>query len=318
MIRNIIATARYNGRSFVLFVAILGVLGVAGCGVEKREERGPRDELPAPVVPLSLPDLRTGNHVEQPLAGQTRAYALSLESGQYLHLVVEQLGVDVVATVQDPEGRLLLRVDSPNDNRGPEDIFLVPEVTGQYILGIKAPKGVEEGARYEIRAAALHRATEEDRTRAKASAAFWRARLLEEQGAAMEETAAAYREAGRLWAELGDETGEAWALYRLGDLLGSDPARSREASEALTRSLDLYQDLNDEHQQAMALGLLGRFAARLEELEASDRYYETDLTEPFVLDDGRLRVPDGPGLGVEVDAEALARFTVATDHLEPG
>jgi O-succinylbenzoate synthase len=50
---------------------------------------------------------------------------------------------------------------------------------------------------------------------------------------------------------------------------------------------------------------------------ASDRYYATDLTEPFVLDDGRLRVPDGPGLGVEVDDEALARFTVATDHVVP-
>jgi O-succinylbenzoate synthase len=50
---------------------------------------------------------------------------------------------------------------------------------------------------------------------------------------------------------------------------------------------------------------------------ASDRYYATDLTEPFVLADGRLRVPTGPGLGVEVDDEVLARFTVATDHVTP-
>ena len=50
----------------------------------------------------------------------------------------------------------------------------------------------------------------------------------------------------------------------------------------------------------------------------SDRYYATDLTQPFVLDDGRLRVPDGPGLGVDVDDEAVARFTVAADHLVPG
>ena len=50
---------------------------------------------------------------------------------------------------------------------------------------------------------------------------------------------------------------------------------------------------------------------------ASDRYFATDLTEPFVLDDGRLRVPTGPGLGVEVDQDVLARFTVATDHLVP-
>jgi o-succinylbenzoate synthase len=32
---------------------------------------------------------------------------------------------------------------------------------------------------------------------------------------------------------------------------------------------------------------------------ASDRYYATDITEPFVLDNGQLEVPTGPGLGVE-------------------
>ena len=33
---------------------------------------------------------------------------------------------------------------------------------------------------------------------------------------------------------------------------------------------------------------------------ASDRYYAEDLTEPFVLSDGRLSVPTGPGSGVTV------------------
>jgi o-succinylbenzoate synthase len=33
---------------------------------------------------------------------------------------------------------------------------------------------------------------------------------------------------------------------------------------------------------------------------ASDRYFADDLTEPFVLEDGRLSVPTGAGSGVEV------------------
>ncbi|HEY8590279.1 MAG TPA: enolase C-terminal domain-like protein, partial [Naasia sp.] len=33
---------------------------------------------------------------------------------------------------------------------------------------------------------------------------------------------------------------------------------------------------------------------------ASGRYFAEDLTEPFVLRDGRLAVPDGPGIGVSV------------------
>ncbi len=42
---------------------------------------------------------------------------------------------------------------------------------------------------------------------------------------------------------------------------------------------------------------------------ASDRYYHRDITAPFVLRDGRLDVPTGPGLGVEVDLEFLDSIT---------
>lgn len=48
------------------------------------------------------------------------------------------------------------------------------------------------------------------------------------------------------------------------------------------------------------------------DLSASARYYARDLTAPFVLDGGRLRVPQGPGLGVEVDAAVLRDVTTAT------
>ena len=43
---------------------------------------------------------------------------------------------------------------------------------------------------------------------------------------------------------------------------------------------------------------------------ASDRYYAVDVTEPFVLEDGRLRVPTGPGIGVDPIPEVLADLTV--------
>jgi O-succinylbenzoate synthase len=42
---------------------------------------------------------------------------------------------------------------------------------------------------------------------------------------------------------------------------------------------------------------------------ASDRYYHRDITQPFVLRDGRLDVPAGPGLGVDVDHEFLDSIT---------
>jgi len=45
---------------------------------------------------------------------------------------------------------------------------------------------------------------------------------------------------------------------------------------------------------------------------ASDRYYHRDITEPFVLVDGRLNVPQGPGLGVNVDLAYLEEITTSS------
>jgi o-succinylbenzoate synthase len=42
---------------------------------------------------------------------------------------------------------------------------------------------------------------------------------------------------------------------------------------------------------------------------ASDRYYHRDITAPFVLREGRLDVPNGPGLGVDIDEEFLESIT---------
>jgi o-succinylbenzoate synthase len=49
---------------------------------------------------------------------------------------------------------------------------------------------------------------------------------------------------------------------------------------------------------------------------ASDRYYRRDITEPFVLHDGRLEVPEGPGLGVSVDDEFLDSITHSKQTLK--
>ena len=49
---------------------------------------------------------------------------------------------------------------------------------------------------------------------------------------------------------------------------------------------------------------------------ASSRYYKEDVTQPFVLDDGKLHVPTGPGIGVEPIAANLAQMSTATQQIE--
>jgi O-succinylbenzoate synthase len=51
------------------------------------------------------------------------------------------------------------------------------------------------------------------------------------------------------------------------------------------------------------------------DLSASDRFYERDITAPFVLDAGTLTVPTGPGLGVEPERDVLDETTTATEWI---
>ena len=54
------------------------------------------------------------------------------------------------------------------------------------------------------------------------------------------------------------------------------------------------------------------------DLSASDRYWRRDLTEPFRLEGGRLRVPAGAGLGVTPDPEVLDQVTTRVDYHRAG
>jgi O-succinylbenzoate synthase len=48
---------------------------------------------------------------------------------------------------------------------------------------------------------------------------------------------------------------------------------------------------------------------------ASDRYYARDITRPFTLKDGMVRVPTGAGIGVDPEPDALAEATTSTEWI---
>lgn len=54
------------------------------------------------------------------------------------------------------------------------------------------------------------------------------------------------------------------------------------------------------------------------DISGSGRFYATDITEPFVLDDGHIAVPAGPGLGVTPLPDLLDEFTTATEWIALG
>src|ERR1041385_6523974 len=107
--------------------------------------------------------LVSGARLEKQLkAGQIHLYRIALTPDQYLHIIVEQKGIDVVVTLFGPEGQKLTVVDSPNGNQGPEPISVIAKNGGDYLLEVKQ---VDEGAApglYEVRVEELRAANATD------------------------------------------------------------------------------------------------------------------------------------------------------------
>jgi O-succinylbenzoate synthase len=54
------------------------------------------------------------------------------------------------------------------------------------------------------------------------------------------------------------------------------------------------------------------------DISATDRYFHEDITAPFVLVNGTIAVPTGPGLGVEVLVPVLNRLTTQSETITKG
>ncbi|MFI2365448.1 o-succinylbenzoate synthase [Promicromonospora sp. NPDC019610] len=54
------------------------------------------------------------------------------------------------------------------------------------------------------------------------------------------------------------------------------------------------------------------------DISASGRFYARDITEPFVLDDGHIAVPTGPGLGVTPVPDVLDEVTTGVERIAFG
>jgi len=108
--------------------------------------------------------LQPGTPIERTLAaGQSHTYNISLEQDQFLHLVVDQRGIDVVVRAFSPAGRQLGEFDSPNGTSGPEDVTLIAATSGVYRIEVAPLSGYENpSGRYEIKILEIRKATEQE------------------------------------------------------------------------------------------------------------------------------------------------------------
>lgn len=118
-------------------------------------------ESPASTARLEAQQLEQHIPIQRELkAGETQAYKITLEVGQFLNAAANQRGVDVVVRIFAPDGSKIAEIDSPNGTQGDEPIALEAKTAGTYRIEISSLDKDATPGHYEIRINELLSATD--------------------------------------------------------------------------------------------------------------------------------------------------------------
>src|SRR5262245_60903601 len=172
--------------------------GIDGDSLSRANKPGTDSNVKAQATNDGIP-LEIGKPIERELAAdQTASYRLTLTEGEYVRVVVEQKGVDVVVVLLGPDGKKLDEADSQNVRQGTETLSFIATISGSYKVEVHPPKEAlakealakealakeTPAGRYEIKIAELRTATRQDQNRIMAEKAYRQGQSLRAEATA--------------------------------------------------------------------------------------------------------------------------------------
>ena len=275
--------------------------------------------------------LAPGIRVERELSGaEFHAYRIAAAAGDFIHLTIEQRGIDVAVTLIRPDGRDVVAVDASRDDVGSETVVAVADVSGAHVIKVRRAPTAGARGRYAIQLEDMRAATADDAVRVDAERAFERGRalLLTARPAAYGTALDEFHVAIDRYHGLRDRPGE---LKTAIEIAGAEALLVRPgALRSAQFAVELAQEVGAPPDRARALRMLGRALERAGDRPAALRAYEEasallrGLHDPFdealtVNDEGIIYGQTGDAEQAVVKFErALALARAARRDLSPG
>lgn len=245
-----------KGESRLHRILTLLVLSISIAGIQVRSAGEPEssygvqsEERVEPLIP--------GKVTEGEITGQSpHVYQILLDAGQFLHLTVHQLGVDLLVTVLSPDRSPIVEVDSPNGSFGSEQVVIVAEKSGPYRLDLRPLSQTGRPRKYQVKIEDLRIATPQDKKWANAEIALVRAARQEGPLTPSKTAIASYEKILPVMQELGKRRGEAYTLVGLArtyQLLH----RHETAVEYYNRAIPILREIGDRAALAPVMGNSG-------------------------------------------------------------
>jgi len=161
--------------------------------------------------------LAPGQSVEDTLkGGDTRACRVALQAGDFLHVVADQKGIDVVLAISGPDGKDVGLMDSLNGSFGPENVSMIAAGAGMYRIEVRSFDKKAVPGQFDIRITELRPAKPGDDVRVRAEKAYAQGlQLYQGDAAAAKSGIPVLQQALQDFQSIGDLHGQAAALYGL-------------------------------------------------------------------------------------------------------
>src|SRR5262245_60073372 len=124
-----------------------------------------------------------GKVVERPLrSGSSHRYTIALRAGEYVCVVIDQQGIDIVAQSRDAEDHAIAEFEDNIRGTGEERVEVVADADGTYGVVVHAAPGIVAAGAYAIRIADRRPSTPADRALQESRRLRTAASRLDEEG----------------------------------------------------------------------------------------------------------------------------------------
>lgn len=220
--------------------------------------------------------LKQGESLKREITrGQAHDFGVALEAGQYVKVVVEQQGIDLVISTFNPDGSPQMEFDNPTGLRGRKFVLIMAGVAGVYRLEVRPVERWAAAGAYEISVESARLPTPADEKRLEAEKSYADGRRLSAAASSRDSAAKGYERAVSLWQEAErlsnggneDRYGQANALHSLGKLYKASGNLGK-AIESYDRALQLRREIADRQGEASTLS---DAAAAYRDLDAPEK-----------------------------------------------
>jgi hypothetical protein len=117
--------------------------------------------------------LEQGRSITRDIAdGEVHSFSFDVKVGEFLHVFVRQLGVNVAVRLIAPEGTRVIEADIPRSTEEPEWLVSVARVAGRYSVEVRTVDRGAVAGKYEIKLDELRQQTANDDSLLAAQTAF--------------------------------------------------------------------------------------------------------------------------------------------------